>query len=69
MKFLRSLASQAAINKELRRWPRLHAYYRSASTGPAYKIPQRPPAPNHIKALAQRALEEAEEQLEKEFPK
>lgn len=60
MGVLRRIASQQQINSALRRWPRLHAYYRSEHAPGAYRLPKRPPAPNHIRAKLERALAEAQ---------
>lgn len=67
MKVLRSLASQEQINDLLRRWPRLHAYYRSRQAPAAYRIPPRPPAPNHIKRVLERELEKARQQERSDY--
>lgn len=60
MKFLRSLASAGMIGRILRQWEKLHAYYRGNQCPSAYKIPKRPPAPNHLRQALEKALAEAD---------
>lgn len=56
MKIVRTLASLQTINAVLRKYPRLHRYYRSDAAPRAYRVPKRPPNPSAIKILVEREL-------------
>jgi len=56
MKRIRALGCLEIVNAILRKYPRLHRYYRGDAAPRAYRIPPRPPAPSAIKALTEREL-------------
>ena len=57
MKHLLSIASDAMIKQEIRRWKRFFLFYRG---GEQYTLSKRPPPPNLIRRELEKALAESE---------
>ena len=57
MKYLLSIASDAMIKQEIRRWKRFFLFYRG---GEQYTLSKRPPPPNLIRRELEKALAESE---------
>ena len=56
MKYLLSIASDAMVKQEIRRWQRFHRFYRGEQQ---YALRKSPPAPSLIRRELERALAES----------